>query len=103
MLFSSVAQPEAVFLLLKLLSGKVKLTGLRTTGSDGDERRAAESRETDTEGWESTLQRDDIVSCGSKVREGMKQAVDIKGTKETLVIRVKVPLTLSGTLISHCV
>lgn len=33
-----VAQPGALFLLLRLLSGKVRLTGLRTTGSDGEER-----------------------------------------------------------------
>lgn len=31
-----VAQAGALFLLSRLLSGKVRLTGLRTTGSDGE-------------------------------------------------------------------
>lgn len=55
MLFYIVAQPAAPFLLLKQLSGKVRLTGLRTTGSDGKERQTAESRKTDNERWESTV------------------------------------------------
>lgn len=79
-----VAQPGALFLLLRLLSGKVRLTGLRTTGSDGgregkgDKQRnrergkegrdeeglaraeerdgeGAESRKTDSERWEWTV------------------------------------------------
>lgn len=33
-----VAQPGTLFLLLMLLSGNVRLTSLRTTGSDGEER-----------------------------------------------------------------
>lgn len=34
-----MAQAGALFLLLKLLSGKVRLSGLSTTGSDGEESR----------------------------------------------------------------
>lgn len=43
-----VAQPGTLFLFLKLLSGNVRLTSLRKTGSDGKEK----GRGTNSEGEE---------------------------------------------------
>lgn len=52
-----MAQAGALFLLLKLLSGKVRLSGLSTTGSDGEESRRGTNSKTVEEGARKAGQR----------------------------------------------
>ena len=102
--FCFVAQPAVLFLPLKLLSGKVRLTFPRTTGSEWKRDKQRKVERQITRDGSGQFRKTTAYYEGQGA--SMKRAANnegLWGTKETLIITVKPPVILSGPLISHCV